>query len=136
MRLTETTRGLHSLSSSLQPKKMKLACFMLALLFAGTGYAQTTIPDTPAGRTLRAWLDAFNSGDRAKIDAYIKAYDPQQSVERMMGFHDQTGGFDLLRIESSEPLLIEFRVKEKASPTVGIGSIQVKGRSIRTCREL
>src|SRR6266699_1575992 len=126
MRLTETTRGLHSLSSSPQPKKLKLACFMLALLFAGIGYAQTTIPDTPAGKVLRAWLDAFNSGDRGKVEAYIKTFDPQQSVERMMGFHDQTGGFDLLGVESSEPLLIKFRVKEKASPTVGIGSIQVK----------
>ena len=126
MRLTETTRGLHSLSSSLQPKKLKLACFMLALLFAGIGYPQTTIPDTPAGKVLRAWLDAFNSGDRAKVEAYIKTFDPQQSVERMMGFHDQTGGFDLLGVESSEPLLIKSRVKEKASPTVGIGSIQVK----------
>ena len=43
-----------------------------------------------------------------------------------MGFRDQTGGFELLAIESSEPLLIKFRVKEKASPTVGIGSIQLK----------
>jgi retinol-binding protein 3 len=44
----------------------------------------------------------------------------------MMGFHSQTGGFDLLAIESSEPLLIKFRVKEKASPTIAIGSIQLK----------
>lgn len=102
------------------------ALFIAALLFAVIGYAQTTIPDTPAGRTLRAWLDAFNSGDRAKIEDYIKTFDPQQSVERMMGFHDQTGGFDLLGIDGSEPLLIKFRVKEKASSTVGIGRIQVK----------
>src|SRR5260370_35629855 len=57
---------------------------------------------------LRAWLDAFNSGDRAKVEAYIKTFEPQQSVERMMGFHDQTGGFDLLAIDGSEPLLVKF----------------------------
>ena len=126
MHLLVKIRGLHSLLARARPQNLKIALFTSVLLFAAIGYAQTTIPDTPAARTLRAWLDAFNSGDRAKIEAYIKTYDPQQSVERMMGFHNQTGGFDLLGIETSEPLLIKFRVKEKASPTVGIGSIQLK----------
>ena len=99
---------------------------IFALLFVATGFGQATIPDTPAGKVFGAWLDAFNSGDRAKMEAYIKTYDPQQSVERMTGFRNQTGGFDLLAIEASEPLLIRFRVKEKATPTVGIGSIQLK----------
>lgn len=96
------------------------------LLLCVTAFAQTSIPDTPAGRTLRAWLDAFNSGDRTQIEAYIKKYEPDQSPERMLAFHDQTGGFDLLAVETKDPLLIKFRVKEKASATVGMGSIQLK----------
>ena len=126
MRLIVVIRALHLLLSSVQPRNLKVALFIPALLFVVTVCAQTTVPDTPAGRTLRAWLDAFDSGDRAKLEAYIKTFDPEQSVERMMGFHNQTGGFDLIAIESSEPLLIKFRVKEKASSTVAIGSIQLK----------
>jgi hypothetical protein len=126
MHLLATTRFLNSLASPARPKNLRLVLFLPILLFAAIGLAQTNIPDTPAGKALNAWLDAFNSGDRAKIEAYIKIFDPLQSVERMMGFHDQTGGFDLLVIESSEPLMIKFRVKEKASSTVGIGSIQLK----------
>lgn len=102
---------------------------VIALRFAAaadSGFGQAKIPDTPAGKVLGAWFDAFNSGDRTKIEAYIKTYDPQQSVERMTGLRNQTGGFDLLAIESSEPLLIRFRVKEKGSATVAIGSIQLK----------
>jgi len=125
MCLPPRIRGLHSLIGSLTLKTLRLA-FLVVLLSCVVGYTQTTIPDTPAGKVLRAWLDAFNSGDRSKMEAYIKTYDPQKSVEPMMGFHSQTGGFDLLAIESSEPLLIKFRVKEKASPTIGIGSIQLK----------
>jgi len=126
MHLLTTIRGLHSLLSPGRRKNLKVELFILVLLFAAIGYAQTTIPDTPAGRTLRAWLDAFNSGDRAKVEAYIKTFEPEQSVERLMAFHSQTGGFDLVAIESSEPLFIKFRVKEKASSTVGIGTIQLK----------
>lgn len=126
MHVFAKTRDLYSVLFSKPLKKARVALLLPILLVGLVAQAQTTIPDTPAGKVLRAWLDAFNSGDRAKMEAYIKTFDPQQSVERMMGFHDQTGGFDLLGIESSEPLLIKFRVKEKASPTVGIGSIQLK----------
>src|ERR1700732_3258699 len=126
MHLLATTRGLNSLASPARPKNLRLVLFLPILLFAAIGLAQVTIPDTPAGRTLRAWFDAFNSGDRCKAEAYVKTFEPEQSVERMMAFHSQTGGFDLVAIESSEPLFIKFRVKEKASSTVGIGSIQLK----------
>jgi hypothetical protein len=126
MRLLATIRGLHSLVSPARPKNLKIALFIPALLFAAVGHAQSTIPDTPAGKALHAWLDAFNSDDRAKIEAYVEAFESQQSVERMMAFHGQTGGFDLLEIDASEPLLIKFRVKEKAGLTIAIGSIQLK----------
>jgi retinol-binding protein 3 len=106
--------------------KLKVAFLIFPLLFTLIAYGQTTIPDTAAGKVLRAWLDAFNSGDRAKIETYIKTFDPQQSAERMLGFRDQTGGFDLLTIDNSEPSLIKFRVKEKAGTTVAIGTIQLK----------
>jgi retinol-binding protein 3 len=106
-----------------------LALLLLGICQAGAqtrpAPAQTQIPDTPAGRVLRAWLDAFNSGDRATLETYIKTFDPKQSIDVMLNFRSQTGGFDLLGIESSEPKLIKFRVKEKASPTVGIGSIHL-----------
>jgi hypothetical protein len=96
-------------------------CIGLCLLVPHHARAQATIPDTPAGRILRIWLDAFNSGDRAAIESYIKTYDSKQSLDFLMTFRGQTGGFELLGIESSEPKSIRFRVKEKASPTVAIG---------------
>lgn len=109
-----------------RPKKLTRVIFLAALLFAGIAHAQTAIPDTPAGRAFRAWLDAFDSGDRAKVEAYTKKFEPQQSAQSMMDFYNQTGGFDLLAIESSQPLLLKFRVKERASSTIAMGSIEIK----------
>lgn len=100
--------------------------FVLLLIGVWCGPAQPAIPDTPAGHTLQAWLEAFNSGDRAKIETYVKTIDPSQSVDGMMSFRNQTGGFELLSIESSEPTHIRFRVKEKDSPTTGLGNLVVK----------
>jgi retinol-binding protein 3 len=98
----------------------------LGLLCVVSSHAQTTTPATPAGRTLQTWLDAFNSGDREKIDAYVKTIDKSQSVDGMMSFRQQTGGFELLSIESSEPLHIRFRVKERGGPTNALGNLIVK----------
>jgi len=108
--------------------KVRRLIFVVALSVAGVafGFGQTVVPDTPAGRTLQAWLDAFNSGDPAKLDAYTKTVDKTGSFATSMGFRKQTGGLDLLAVESSEPLLIKFKVKEKAGMTVAFGSIQVK----------
>jgi hypothetical protein len=116
------TRASKSSSASLPSARL---CSLLLLLFLCSlpAFAQTQIPDTPAGHTLSAWLDAFNSGDQAKIDAYIKIHDPKSTPDFFHTFRAQTGGFDLLSIESSEPLQIKFRVKEKASTTVAIGNI-------------
>ena len=98
---------------------------LLLLAAAPVLAQQATIPDSPAGRTLQTWLDAFNSGDRAKIESYTKTIDKKQSVDGMMAFHNSTGGFDLQSIESSEPLHIRFVVKEKNSPTTGLGNLIV-----------
>jgi retinol-binding protein 3 len=98
---------------------------VLFLLAVGHGFGQTGIPDTPSGRTLRAWLDALNSGDRAKVEAYAQTFNPAESVERMLAVHNETGGLELLAIESSEPLSITFRVKERTTSRIGIGSLRV-----------
>jgi retinol-binding protein 3 len=106
--------------------KMLCRLFALLLVAVGCGLAQATVPDTPAGHTLQAWLDAFNSGDRAKIETYVKTVDRSESVDGMISFRTQTGGFELLSIESSEPLHIRFRVKEKSGPTTALGNLLVK----------
>jgi retinol-binding protein 3 len=106
-------------------KMLRRLSFFL-LMSVVCGLAQTPVPDTPAGHTLRAWMDAFNSGDRVKIETYVRTVDPSQSADGMISFRNQTGGFDLLSIESSEPLHIRFRVKEKGGSTTALGNLLVK----------
>lgn len=97
------------------------------LVFASlAASAQPAFPDTPAGQTLKAWLEAFNSGDRARIEAYVQKHDPSRPVDGQVGFRNQTGGFDLLSIDKSERTQIQFRVKEKTGPTTAIGRFEVK----------
>jgi retinol-binding protein 3 len=112
------------------------ACLVLALGLATISAQQktsetqaqveSTIPDTPAGHTFKAWLEAFNSGDPALIDAYCRKYDPGKPAEEEKKFRDMTGGFDLLKILKSDQLHLEFLVKERHSETQAIGKLDVK----------
>ena len=111
--------------------------FAALLIFSTTALAQSvTIPDTPAGHALSAWLDAFNSGDRAKLAAYIQQFDPSENVSGMQSFHDQTGGFDLISIDNSQPLVIKFHVREKNSITVAIGSLTINDEASGKVQDL
>lgn len=109
------------------PLKMLCRWSVVLLLSVGSGLAQVTIPNTPAGHTLQAWLDAFNSGDRAKIEKYVTTIDTSRNVDGMIAMRNSTGGFQLLSIESNEPLHIRFRVKErKESGNTALGNFIVK----------
>jgi hypothetical protein len=91
--------------------RLKMLCGVL-LIGLGSASADVSIPDTPAGRAVSAWLTAFNSGDRARLDDYFKEYEPSKHADDFMGFRDRVGGFDLLSIEKSEPSRIVFLLKD------------------------
>ena len=62
------------------------------LIMAACLQAQPAIPNTPAGQTLRAWLEAFNSGDRDRIAAYVQKYEPSMGVDATMSFRARPAG--------------------------------------------
>jgi len=98
--------------------------FLIAILAATPVHAESgAIPATPAGRVLAAWLEAFNSGERARMDNYRQQYEPaaELTLDTVMSFRGRTGGFDLVGIRKSEPLYIEYLVKERASDLRAIG---------------
>jgi hypothetical protein len=100
-------------------------CLFLILAVVSAG-AQVVIPETPAGQTFKAWLEAFNSGDHGRIEAYCRKYEPDKQAENEISFRTMTGGFELLKIEGSERLHLEVVVKERNSGNTAVGAFDVK----------
>lgn len=77
-----------------------LLCFAFAL---GTMAAQApSLPDTPAGRVLTAWLAAMNSASPGAIEDYVKKHEPQggdDHIKMLTGVRERFGGFDLVKFE-------------------------------------
>lgn len=106
----------------------KLLARAVVFLFMGIGCAraQNTIPNTPAGRTLRTWLGAFNSGNRARMEGVLKTMAPGQNLDGTMAVRASTGGIDLVAIEQSAPLHIWFLARVKNTGTRMFGDLGVK----------
>src|SRR6478672_1248328 len=83
----------------MSPWRMRFMA-MLAILFLAV--TQVQLPTTPVGRKLDSWLQAVNSGDRAKIRAVHageKDAARYTAGDAMMGW--ETGGFDVHAIEQA-----------------------------------
>jgi len=113
-----------------------LAAFALAgrgevRLPASTAQTQTVVPEipkTPPGDQFSAWLDAFNSGDKVKMDAFLPHYakPEEHNTDRILGFRQQTGGFDLKKIEESTPTKLTGLVQERGSDQFAHFTIEVE----------
>jgi CubicO group peptidase (beta-lactamase class C family) len=79
------------------------------------------IPDTPAGHRFFEWLDAFDSGDKTKLEQFLKEHYPARSdapaIDMEMQFRDQTGGFEFEDFDRDESSTTKFVgiVKERSS---------------------
>ena len=78
--------------------------FLFALLLLVTpALADAELPDTPVGHAAQDWIAAFNSGERAQIDAINAKYHRKKPPEPLLNLRKMTGGIRFLRADSSEP---------------------------------
>jgi hypothetical protein len=89
-----------------------VAALSLGLPLAG---ASPELPSTPAGKILAGYLEALNSGNKDKLEAFVKAHRPDRpdALDRMLDLRWNTGGFDLYSIESSQALNIQAVLHER-----------------------
>lgn len=90
--------------------------------------AAPEIPKTPPGDQFSAWLDSFNSGDKVQMEAFLPhlSKPEEQNVDRNLGFRQQTGGFDLKKIEESTPTKLTGLVQERSSDQFARFQIEVE----------
>ena len=97
---------------------------LLAVLPA-LSLAGVSIPDTPPGHALSAWLDAFNSADRARAESFDKTYAWGTNLDDFAGWMTETGGYDLLDVYANDQTTIFFRVKARTNGGEEVGRVTV-----------
>jgi D-alanyl-D-alanine carboxypeptidase len=111
-------------------RRFGLFAKLIAVLLLVTGaYAQQVqLPETPAGHQAAAWLEAFNRGDREAYRDFLQKNFPSQleSFDQEMQFREQTGGFELRKIEDSTAAKIVALVQERASDQFGRMTLEIE----------
>jgi D-alanyl-D-alanine carboxypeptidase len=93
---------------------MPIRVLAIVVLCTSVGFAQPTVPMTPAGRVLAAWLTAFNSGDLAALRAFDATHRPDApGIATTQRLRNDTGGFSLVRIEKSTPTTVTALLEER-----------------------
>jgi D-alanyl-D-alanine carboxypeptidase len=104
-------------------------CFIVrAAKAAQAPSAAVEIPKTPPGEQFSAWLAAFNSGDKVELEKFRSHFDnpEEHKVEGTLGFRQQTGGFDLKKIEESSATKLTGLVQERDSDQFARFTLEVE----------
>jgi CubicO group peptidase (beta-lactamase class C family) len=96
---------------------LKRAATLLALLPLAAALTATAAPasETPALQVFKQWLDAFNSGDSARITAFWQEYGRRGADDRVAGdlrLHTMTGGMTIYRVEEDTDTHLVALMKE------------------------
>jgi D-alanyl-D-alanine carboxypeptidase len=97
---------------------MKKMLSVLLLMASTAAMSAPTLPATPAAKVFDAWLSAYNAADPHQLETYKTTYHRHWQVQDMLDDRARTGGYDVLRIEKSEPLSLTMLLQEKDSDAV------------------
>src|SRR5262245_54744580 len=105
----------------LMPKVIKPAMRGIFFLLVAASWltlaagASPELPSSPAGKVLAGYLEAVNSGNKDKLEAFIKAHRPDRpdALDRMLDLRWNLGGLDLYSIESSQERNIQAVLRER-----------------------
>jgi CubicO group peptidase (beta-lactamase class C family) len=96
---------------------------------APTAQAHFTFPDTLAAKQLQAWLAAYNSGDRATIQAFVEKVmrqgTPSDFAEQAIQIRNQLGGLDFQKVEESTELRFVAPAQARAAGQLVRISVEV-----------
>ena len=77
-------------------------------------------------RRFSAWLEAFNSGDRARMQQFVETSAVSMNADAQMNFRERTGGFELRALERATATTLSGLVQERDSDQFGRFQIEVE----------
>jgi hypothetical protein len=72
-------------------------------------------------------MDAYNSGDRARLEAFVQKFEPTVSVETLVSFHQTNGPIEFVGIQNADNHHIVFHARQPGSDHRVIGELAVTG---------
>jgi D-alanyl-D-alanine carboxypeptidase len=108
---------------------MKIRITLLGLLAAASVAASADAP-SPARRQMDGFIAAFNTGDRAKIEAFGREHMPPDFmrtaiIDQTVQMYERTGGYDVVDVVESNPTALKAHVRERRTQDVVVMTVAV-----------
>ena len=97
---------------------LKHAVTLLSLLLFPAVLSAAPASETPVLHVFKQWLDAFNSGDRARLSAFWQTYGKNGSGDRVepeLRLRNMTGGMTIFRVIENTDTHLIVMMKENRS---------------------
>jgi D-alanyl-D-alanine carboxypeptidase len=109
-------------------KNYSLAVAALLFLITGACFAQSKLPDTPAGNQAKGWLEVFNAGDVEKRREFLQKNYPSrlERFDRETEMRRGTGGFEVMKVEESTPTKIVLLIQERMGDQIARFTVEVE----------
>lgn len=109
----------------------KLAGFLLGL---SATLASAADAPSPARAQMDGFIAAFNSGDRATIEAFGRDHMPPDFmraaiIDQTLQMSGKSGGFDVVDVTETSPLALRGHVRERKTKNIVEITIQVDATS-------
>jgi D-alanyl-D-alanine carboxypeptidase len=103
---------------------------LLSGLLAATVVAAFAGAPTPARVQMEGFITAFNTGDRAKIEAFGRDHMPPDFLraavlDDTMKMFQSTGGFDVVDLTESGPHALQGHVRERRTKNIQLITVRV-----------
>jgi CubicO group peptidase (beta-lactamase class C family) len=94
---------------------MRTLTIVVTFLCNSILWAQAGLPDTPVGKQLAAWFEVFTRGERSALRQYLQTNFPERAeeIDQEIEFRQQTGGFELTKVEESSATRLTAVVRER-----------------------
>lgn len=112
---------------------MKIRVLLLGLL-AGSSFAASAGAPSPARTQLDGFIAAFNTGDRATIEAFGRDHMPPDFmraaiIDQTLQMSEKSGGFDVLDVTESDPTSLQGHLRERKTKNLVEITVQVDAAS-------
>src|ERR1700730_13304276 len=94
---------------------LKRGACLISFLLLATVLNAAPASETPVLRVFKEWLNAFNSGDAARVSAFWKKYGRDGAEDHVSGdlhLRQMTGGMTIYRVEADTDTHLVVLMKE------------------------
>jgi hypothetical protein len=107
------------------------AMFVTSAALAQTpaGSPAVSLPETPVGRVVAEWLTVYNAADSVRLGEYYRKYRLDRNLSAQLNRARQSGGYDVVSIDKSQPRYIELVMSERATGRLAFGVLELTDES-------